>query len=156
MESAGPAVLRAVVGAMFVAHGVQKLFAMFGGGGLAGTAAYFESLGLAPGYPLAVAVGTTEFIGGLLLVAGALTRYACAGLMLVMLGAMWNVHLAHGFFMNWAGAAGAGHGVEFHLVVLAALICLVLTGPGALSIDHSRLRSAEADAMGRARLRRKL
>jgi putative oxidoreductase len=156
MESAGPAILRAVVGAMFVAHGMQKLFGAFGGGGLLGTAGYFESLGLSPGYPLAVAVAVAEFGGGILLVAGALTRYVCAALTLVMLGAIWNVHLPHGFFMNWANAPGAGHGVEFNLVVIGALLCLAFTGPGALSIDHSRLRSAEADAMGRARLRRKL
>jgi putative oxidoreductase len=145
-----------MVGAMFVAHGMQKLFGAFGGGGLTGTAGYFESIGLVPGYPLAVAVAVAEFAGGLLLILGALTRYACAALVVVMLGAIWNVHLPHGFFINWANAPGVGHGVEFNLIVVAALLCLALTGPGILSIDRSRLRSAEADAMGRARLRRKL
>jgi putative oxidoreductase len=60
MDHFGPTVLRVVVGATFVAHGAQKLFGSWGGGGLAGTAASFDSLGLSPGYPLAVAVGLTE------------------------------------------------------------------------------------------------
>lgn len=154
MESYGPAVLRLMVGAMFVAHGMQKLFGMFGGAGLSGTAGYFESIGLAPGYPLAVAVGAIEFGGGLLLMAGALTRYAATALIAVMAGAIWNVHLANGFFLNWAITAGRGHGMEYGLVIVAALVCLILAGPGALSVDHSRLRSAESDAAGRARLLR--
>ena len=156
MESFGPAILRVAVGAMFVAHGMQKLFGVLGGGGLTGTAAYFDSIGLSPGYALAVAVGVTEFGGGLLLVAGALTSYAAVALTLVMAGAIWNVHLPNGFFMNWSMTAGRGHGVEFNLIVIGALVCLALTGPGALSVDHSRVRSAEADAAGRARLRGKL
>jgi putative oxidoreductase len=156
MESYGPAVLRAIVGGVFVAHGMQKLFGAFGGGGLSGTAAYFESLGLSPGFPLAVTVGVVEFGGGLLLVAGALTRYVSLAVVLVMLGAIWKVHLANGFFMNWGMTPGRGHGVEFNLVIVGALLSLALTGPGAFSIDHRRARSAEADAAGRARLRGKL
>ena len=155
MEAFGPVVLRVMVGAMFVAHGMQKLFGAFGGGGLEGTAGYFESIGLAPGFALAVLVGVTEFAGGLLLIAGALTRYAAVALVAVMLGAIWKVHMTNGFFMNWALTAGRGHGVEFNLVIIAALLCLALGGPGAFSVDHSRRRSAEADAAGRAR-RRKL
>ena len=156
MEPYGPAVLRIIVGATFAAHGMQKLFGVWGGGGLAATGAYFDSLGLSPGYPLAVAVGVTEFAGGLLLIGGALTRYAAVALTLVMIGAIWNVHLAHGYFMNWAMTAGRGHGIEFGLVLIAALLCLALTGPGAFSVDHRRARSAEAYAAGRARLRGKL
>lgn len=156
MESYGPAILRTIVGMIFVAHGAQKLFGAFGGGGLSGTAAGFESIGLSPAFPLAVAVAVAEFGGGLMLIAGALTRYASLALVVVMLGAMWNVHLANGFFINWAMTPGRGHGVEFNLVIIAALLCLALTGPGAFSIEHRRARFAEADAAGRARLRGKL
>ena len=155
MEHYGPAVLRVMVGATFVAHGAQKLFGIWGGGGLAGTAGYFDSLGLSPGYPLAVAVSLTETLGGLLLMAGALIRYAATGLIVAMLGAIWNVHLANGFFMNWANTPGRGHGIEYNLVLVAALICLIFTGPGALSLDHRRARWEEADRLGRERLRRK-
>ena len=64
MEAYGPAILRVMVGAMFMAHGAQKLFGMFGGAGLAGTAAGFDASGLAPGFPLAVAVGIVDAAAG--------------------------------------------------------------------------------------------
>ena len=156
MESIGLLLLRAALGVTFVAHGMQKLFGVFGGVGLEGTAAYFETLGLSPGFPLAVAVAITEFTGGLMLMAGALTRIAGAALVVVMLGAIWKVHIAHGFFLNWAIAPNRGHGIEFNLVLMAGLLCLALTGPGEFSLDNRRAKSAEADAAGRARLRGKL
>ena len=156
MERYGLAVLRLVVGATFAAHGAQKLFGIWGGAGLAGTAAYFDSIGLSPGFPLAVAVGLTEFAGGLLLVIGALTRYASTALILTMIGAIWNLHLQNGFFLNWAITPGRGHGVEYNLVLVAALLCLAMSGPGVFSVEHRRARWAESDAAGRARLMRKL
>ena len=112
MDRYGPAVLRLVVGVTFVAHGAQKLFGVWGGGGLAGTAAYFDSLGLSPGYPLAVAVAVAESLGGALLMAGALTSTAAAALIVTSLGAVWNVHLTNGFVMNWGLTPGRGHGVR--------------------------------------------
>ncbi len=156
MESYGPAVLRLAVGAIFIAHGAQKLFGVWGGGGLEGTAAYFAQLGLSPAFPLAAVVGITEFAGGLMLIAGALTRYVSFALILVMAGAIWTVHLPHGFFLNWTHAPDRGHGYEFNLALIGALLCLMLTGSGVLSMDHARARSADAAAAGRARLRGKL
>lgn len=153
MDRYGPAVLRLVVGVTFVAHGAQKLFGVWGGGGLAGTAAYFDSLGLSPGYPLAVAVAVGESLGGALLMAGALTSTAAAALIVTSLGAVWNVHLTNGFFMNWGLTPGRGHGVEYNLVLIAALASLIFTGPGAFSVDHRRARSAESYRAGRDRLR---
>ena len=155
MDRYGPAVLRLMVGITFVAHGAQHLFGVWGGAGLAGTAASFDGIGLSPGLPLAVAVGVIEFGGGLLLLAGALTPYVSVALIVVMLGAIWKVHLANGFFINWAMTPGVGHGVEYNLLLIAALLCLTLGGPGAFSIDHRRERSAAAYAAGRARLRSK-
>jgi putative oxidoreductase len=155
MDHFGPTVLRLMVGATFVAHGAQKLFGIWGGGGLAGTAASFDSLGLSPGHPLAVAVGLTETLGGVLLMAGALTLFAAGALIITMIGAIWNVHLANGFFINWAITPGKGHGIEYNLVLIAALVCLMFAGPGALSLDHRRARWEESDRAGRARLRRK-
>ena len=153
MDRYGPTVLRLVVGATFIAHGAQKLFGVWGGSGLQGTAASFDSLGLSPGYPLAIAVALTESIGGLLLMGGALTPYAAAALIVTMLGAIWNVHLANGFFINWALTPGRGHGIEYNLLLIAALTCLIFTGPGAFSIDDRRAQSAQSYAAGRARLR---
>jgi putative oxidoreductase len=145
MQPYGPAVLRLATGAVFVAHGAQKLFGMWGGGGLSETAGFFAQLGLTPAYPLAVVVGLAEFCGGLLLLLGALTLYASLVLVVTMLVAIWRVHLAAGFFLP--------NGYELNLALIGALVSLMLTGPGALSIDEQRARSAQAQAYGRARLR---
>ena len=153
MQPYGPAALRLVVGAVFVAHGAQKLFGVWGGGGLEGTAAYFTQLGLRPALPLAALVGMVELVGGLMLIIGAATLFAALALAMTMAVAIWKVHLANGFFLNWNLTPGQGHGYEFNLVLIGALISLMLSGPGAFSIDGQRARSAEAKAYGRARLR---
>jgi putative oxidoreductase len=149
----GPAVLRLALGTVFIAHGAQKLFGIWGGGGLSSTAGGFAQLGLEPSYALAIAAGAAEFGGGLLLVLGAFTVPSAAVLLMVMLVAVWKVHLANGFFLNWNNVPGQGHGFEFNLALMAALVCLMLTGPGALSIDGRRAESAAAAAAGRARIR---
>ena len=141
----GPAVLRLAVGTIFVAHGAQKLFGIWGGSGLSGTAQFMGTLGLGPGMLLAILVGLIEFAGGLMLILGALTLYASLALAVTMGVAIWKVHLANGFFLP--------AGYEYNIVLLGALICLMLAGPGAFSIDGRRARSAEAEAYGRARLR---
>jgi putative oxidoreductase len=153
MQPYGPAVLRVAIGAVFVAHGAQKLFGVWGGGGLAGTAAFFGQLGLTPAYPLAILVGLVEFVGGLMLIAGALTLFSALALAINMAVAIWKVHFANGFFLNWNMVPSQGHGYEFNVALIGALVALMLTGPGALSVDGRRARSAEAEAYGRARLR---
>ena len=142
----GPAVLRLGLAAVFIAHGAQKLFGVWGGGGLSGTAAYFSQLGLEPAYPLAVVAGGIEFGGGILLLAGGLTLFAALALAVQMLVAMWKVHLANGFFLS-------ANGYEFTLTLIAGLVSLMLTGPGAFSMDGRRASHAAARAAGRARLR---
>ena len=141
----GPAVLRLGLAVVFIAHGAQKLFGIWGGGGLPGTTAFFEGLGLQPAYPLAILAGVVEFGGGLLLLFGAFTFIAAVLLALQMVVAVWTVHLANGFFLP--------NGYEFNLMLIASLGCLMLTGPGALSIDARRASHAAAAAAGRARLR---
>jgi len=153
MHGFGPAVLRLAVGAIFAAHGAQKLFGIWGGGGPSGTAAYFNQLGLTPAFPLAIFVGLVELVGGLLLIAGAFTVIASAVLTLNMLVAVWKVHLPYGFFLNWTNNPGQGHGYEFNLILIAAMAALMLTGAGSLSVDERRHRSSESLAAGRARLR---
>ena len=66
----GNLILRTTVGAFFVGHGTQKLFGWFGGHGLDATAQAFESLGLRPGRPNAIAAGAAEAGGGALLISG--------------------------------------------------------------------------------------
>jgi putative oxidoreductase len=153
MQAYGLAVLRLTVAAIFIGHGAQKLFGMWGGYGLDGTAGYFEQLGLRPGYWLAVLVGVVEFGGGLMLALGALTMFVGFALAATMGVAIWKVHALNGFFLNWANTPGQGHGYEYNLVLVGALVALALAGPGAFSIDGRRAHSAEVEAAGRARLR---
>jgi uncharacterized membrane protein YphA (DoxX/SURF4 family) len=73
MREYGLLVLRLALAAVFIGHGAQKLFGIWGGGGLTAMAGIFQNLGLVPAFPLAVLVGAVEFFGGLLLAAGALS-----------------------------------------------------------------------------------
>ena len=151
MAPYGPTLLRLAPGLVFVAHGAQKLFGL-GGGGLTATAQLFAQIGLSPAFVLAMLAGLVEIFGGLLILAGLFTRTAAGVFAVGTLAAVWKVHLAHGFFLR-SNAAGPGHGYEVEVVLIAALASLMLTGPGALSIDRATARDAETEAAGRARLR---
>ncbi len=120
--------LRIPVGVVFVAHGAQKLFGWFGGGGLEGTGQFMDSLGLAPGYLMALLAGGAEFFGGLALLLGLLVRPAAVLLAGVMTVAIFSVHLSRGLFM-------ANNGYEFALALLAVAVALALGGAGRLSLD---------------------
>jgi len=152
MQSYGPVVLRVSVGAVFIAHGAQKLFGLWGGPGLNGTTAMLTSLGLPYAQPLAILLAVVELGGGILLALGGLTRWVALALAIDMAVAIWKVHFRNGFFLSEHAARGGG--AEYAMVLLAALVCLMLVGPGALSIDHWRNQSSEAAARGRARARK--
>lgn len=124
----GLTVLRIVAGLTFAAHGAQKLFGWFGGYGLEGVGQWMESIGLAPGYLMALMAGSAEFFGGLALILGLLVRPAAAMLAVTMLVAIVTVHLANGFFMS-------NNGYEFALALLAISIALVIEGAGKVSLD---------------------
>ena len=126
----GLTVLRIVVGVIFAAHGAQKLFGMFGGYGLAGTAQYMESLGLAPGQLMAILAGGTEFFGGLALIIGLLVRPAALGLTFLSLVAIFSVHISNGLFMS-------NNGYEFALALLAGTVAVMIEGAGKLSVDRA-------------------
>ncbi|MDB6144469.1 MAG: DoxX family protein [Pseudomonas sp.] len=126
----GLTVVRILVGIIFVAHGGQKLFGLFGGYGLAGTAQYMESLGLAPGYVMASLAGGAEFFGGIALIIGLLARPAAVALIFMTLVAIFSVHIHNGLFM-------ANNGFEFALALLGALIAILIEGPGKLSLDRA-------------------
>lgn len=124
----GPLALRLPIGIIFVAHGAQKLFGAFGGYGLEGTGQFMASLGLAPGYLMALLAGSAEFFGGLALLFGVLVRPAAAALAFAMLVAIFSVHIDKGLFM-------ANNGYEFGLALLAASAALLISGAGRLSVD---------------------
>ncbi len=129
-----PLLLRLTLGVVMFPHGAQKMLGWFGGHGFAGTMGFFtEGMGIP--YILALLVVFAEFFGSLGLIAGALTRIAALGIGAVMLGAIFMVHLPHGFFMNWSGAQ-AGEGFEFHLLAIGIAAALILKGGGRWSIDR--------------------
>jgi putative oxidoreductase len=122
--------LRLVVGLLFVGHGAQKLFGVFGGGGLEGTAGMFDSIGLRPGWLHARAAGTAEFLGGALLALGLFTPFAAAALIGVMTAAILTVHAKNGIW-------NTNQGYEFNLVLIAAVFVLSGVGDGAWSLDNA-------------------
>jgi putative oxidoreductase len=122
-------VLRVPVGIIFAAHGAQKLFGWFGGYGLEGTGQYLASIGLSPGYLMALLAGGAEFFGGLALVLGLLVRPAAAALAFAMLVAIFAAHWSSGFF-------AASGGYEFALALFAASLSLVFSGGGRYSLDR--------------------
>ena len=129
-NGAGALALRVPVGVIFAAHGAQKLFGWFGGYGLEGTGQFFGSIGLTPGYLMALLAGLVEFFGGLALVFGILVRPAAAALAFAMLIAVFAVHWSKGFFAS-------NGGYEYALALLAASVALVLSGAGRFSVDRS-------------------
>ncbi|MCL4740427.1 MAG: DoxX family protein [Burkholderiaceae bacterium] len=129
-DGAGALALRIPVGIVFAAHGAQKLFGWFGGYGLEGSGQFFASVGLNPGYLLALLAGLAEFFGGLALVAGLLVRPAAAALAFAMLVAIFAVHWGKGFF-------AASGGYEFALALFAASLSLLFSGGGRFSVDRA-------------------
>jgi len=152
MRPYGLTALRLCLAAVFVAHGAQKLLGIWGGPGLAGTTKMIAGLGLPFAYPLAILLAVTECAGGILLFLGWLTPWVAFALAVDMGVAIWKVHYPSGFFL--AGPTGGASGIEYVLVLLGALVCLMLNGGGALSVDDWHSQTAEARARGRARARK--
>jgi putative oxidoreductase len=125
----GALALRIPVGLILAAHGSQKLFAWFGGYGLEGTGQWMASIGLEPGYLMALLAGSAEFFGGLALVFGLLTRPAALVSAFTMLIAIFSVHISNGLFMS-------NNGYEYALTLFAVTVALAIQGGGALSVDR--------------------
>lgn len=134
-DSVATAILRLTLGVVFFAHGAQKMLGWFGGFGFSGTMGFFTGMMHIPA-PLAFLAICAEFFGGLGLILGFLTRIAAFGIAANMAVAIATVHHAFGFFMNWAGNQ-KGEGFEFHLLVLAITVFLMIRGAGAFSVDRS-------------------
>jgi putative oxidoreductase len=126
----GLLILRLVVGLLFVGHGAQKLFGIWGGYGLQGTAGFFEGIGLRPGNVHALAAGLVEFGGGLLLALGLITPVASVALIAVMTAAIITAHFSKGLWVT-------NGGYEYNLVLASVALALAATGPGAWSLDNA-------------------
>jgi putative oxidoreductase len=128
---------RALLGAVMLPHGAQKLLGWFGGYGFSGTMEYFTSAMHIPSV-LAFLVIASEAFGSLALLLGLGTRLAAFGAAATMIGAVLTTHWQAGFFMNWFGNQ-PGEGFEYHLLALALALPLVVRGGGAFALDRRLL-----------------
>jgi putative oxidoreductase len=135
-------IARLVLGIIFFAHGSQKLLGWFGGYGLHATMdAFTHQLGIPVVFAFPAIMA--EFLGGIGLILGFLTRISAFGIACVMLVAVMMIHLQFGFFMNWAGTQ-KGEGIEYQLLALVITIVLMIRGGGALSVDGAISGSTSA------------
>lgn len=133
-EDVSSIVLRMGLGAVFFAHGAQKLFGWFGGYGFSGTMGFLTgSLGIPALFAFLVIMA--EFFGALGLLSGLLTRVSAFGIAIVMVVAILMIHLRYGFFMNWSGKQ-QGEGIEYHILVLTISTVLMINGGGRWSLDR--------------------
>ena len=133
--------LRLVMGMIFFAHGAQKALGWFGGYGFSGTMGFFTGMMHIPA-PFAFLAICAEFLGGIGLIVGALTRIAAFGIATNMVVAILMVHSQVGFFMNWTGQQ-KGEGFEYHLLAIAIAIVLMARGSGSFSVDQVLSSRAE-------------
>lgn len=127
MLDLGLLLIRLVIGFSLMGHGAQKLFGWFGGYGPKGTGGWMESIGIKPGVLIAVLVGLAELFGGLLLAVGWLTPLASVLIVIPMVGAIFKVHLANGYWVDKGG-------IEYPFVIAVVAIALALIGPGAYAL----------------------
>lgn len=123
----GLLLLRVGVGVTLAAHGYWKFFK---GGKIAGTARWFDSMGMRPGKVHALMAASTEVGAGLLFAAGLFTPLAGAGFVGLMLVAAWTVHKPNGFFI-------VKDGYEYNVVLALIAVAVATTGPGEWSLDNA-------------------
>jgi putative oxidoreductase len=127
-------ILRLAAGIMIFPHGLQKTLGWFGGAGFSAQMAGFEASHVPAVFAFLAIMA--EFLGGLGLILGALTRIAAFGLAADMVVAVYLAHWRNGLFMNWSGHQ-QGEGFEFHILVVAMAIVLMARGGGAASVDRA-------------------
>ncbi len=139
--------LRCGVGAVMLAHGINHII---GGGKIAGTARWFESLGMRPGVLHAWLASGTEVGAGVLLVLGALTPLGGAGVIGVMVVAWITNHLRNGFFIF-----RPGEGWEYVMTLTIVGLAVATVGPGRWSVDEALDVARRLDRRDRAADRRR-
>ncbi|MFC9434717.1 DoxX family protein [Nocardia sp. NPDC057030] len=118
--------LRAGLGLMLIAHGYHKVFL---GGRLTGTAAWFDSLGMAPGRLHARLAAATEIAAGIAMAAGLLTALAAAAFVALMLVAVVTVHRRNGFFVMDSGW-------EYNFLIALGAVAIATLGAGRVSAEQ--------------------
>jgi putative oxidoreductase len=133
-EDGGMLLVRLALGIVMFPHGAQKLLGWFGGAGFSATMKGMTGMGL-PAAVVALVI-FCEFFGSLALIFGCLGRLGALGILAVMVGAVFKVHLHNGFFMNWMGTQ-KGEGFEYHILAIGIALAVLVKGSGSLSIDRS-------------------
>ena len=123
----GILILRLGVGIMFMAHGLQMAFGLFGGPGIKGFSTMLSGLGFDPAVFWSYIASYTVLLGGLFLILGVQTRAAAALLLIFILTAAVKVHLNKGFFLSSGG-------FEYNFVIATACLALILLGSGKYDI----------------------
>lgn len=129
------AIARLILGIVFFVHGSQLVMGWFGGYGYTASMHAFTQVMHIP-TPFAFLAIMAQFVGGICLIVGLLSRVAAIAIGIDMLVAVFMVHLRVGFFMNWYGTQ-KGEGYEYHLLALALCLLVLVNGAGAFSIDRS-------------------
>ena len=122
------ALLRFSAGAFLVPHGLWKLFGITGS--QTEMAAFFAAIGLEPAWPIMIAVGLVETIGGVLIALGLLTRPAALAAAVTTGTAALYFHLPLGFYVDTGG-------VEFAGLWAIVLLYIGIRGGGAISLDRA-------------------
>lgn len=127
-----PVPLRLALGAIFIAHGAQKVLGSFGGPGFKAWIAYPAPFPfMKPAWLWMAAAALAELIGGILIVLGLFTRVGAFLIACVMVSAMIGVHWHNGFFL------GQQPGIEYALALVGAALALLISGGGAVSVDRA-------------------
>ena len=134
-------ILRLVLGVVFFAHGAQKALGWFGGYGFSGTMGFFTQQMHVPA-PFAFLAICAEFLGSIGLILGLLGRVAAFGIACNMVVAICMIHRHFGLFANWSGTQ-KGEGFEYHLLVIAITLVIMIKGSGAVSVDRALSKSSE-------------
>ncbi|MBT8243324.1 MAG: DoxX family protein [Nitrosopumilus sp.] len=111
--------ISASIGAIFIVHSLKKFDPSW--------QEWLVSIGIPPEMQLPIALA--EFIGGVLLVVGVMTRITGAVFSVILLGAIFHIRWENGFFVSKGGW-------EWDLVMLAAVLAIIVAGPGRISISH--------------------
>ena len=130
-------IARLALGIVILPHGLQKLLGLFGGPGFSGTVGFFVQQGIPSVIAFLIIIG--ESFGSIGLIVGFLGRLAALGITLIMLGAIFLVHLPNGFFMNWSGAQ-QGEGFEYHILAVGLGLVVLIKGAGKWSIDGALVK----------------
>lgn len=146
-DEISPLILRVLLAVVMFPHGAQKVLGWFGGFGFEGTMKFFTETMHIPA-PFALLAVAAEFLGPIALVLGLASRVAAFGIGTTITVAALTVGLPNGFFMNWFGNQ-KGEGIEYHILMAAIAIAIVIQGSGKWALDsviYRKLAAKTADA----------